>query len=129
MDRPLKPCITCGTLTSGSYCEAHQQANNHYYNHRADRRQYRTTAYRNARLHRLRQYEQCWLDTAPTPCNGGLTTHHIDHDTTHNTPDNLAVICMHHHMLLEREYQAGKTDGPLHRILAESIRTTQKGNE
>lgn len=33
-----------------------------------------------------------------------LSLHHIDHDKTNNKPENLAILCMHHHMEIERYY-------------------------
>jgi hypothetical protein len=124
MKRPAQICITCGRIThNGAYCTTHQQARTRQRNNTPQQRAYRTTEYQRARIQTLSRYPQCHLDTATPPCNGHLTVHHLNHDNTDNRLENLATICMTHHMLLEQEHRRGETTGPLHTILTHAVRS------
>ena len=46
--------------------------------------------------------------TAPTPCKGELTVHHLDHNRSNNQLDNLWCLCASHHYALEASNRKGE---------------------
>lgn len=90
--------------------------------HNDARKSYQSSEYQRARKRQLAQYPWCYLDTAPTPCHGGLTVHHVNHDDTDQRHTNLATACKHHHMRLEAEYRRGDAHtGAMHAALQATL--------
>ncbi len=61
-----RPCLTCGTLTTGTRCPAHQRQLQHQYQHRHDARRGSTTARGYGTQHQLARQAQS--ATLPTVC-------------------------------------------------------------
>lgn len=125
MKRPLQACIECHKPSVTTRCTScAQKHTRHIYENRkddADQVAYRSREYQRARAAALKRWPQCHLDTAPRQCDGPLTVHHIDHDPTNNTLDNLATICRLHHAHLEAEYRDGAR-GIHHATLDEALK-------
>lgn len=93
---PLRPCLTCGTLSPRSRCQAHSTGNTSW-NGTRDRtaqRRFRQAVMQNAG-------HQCQATTNGQRCHGttNLQAHHLQ-PGDHN-PTTGVALCRYHHRLLD----------------------------
>ena len=111
---PKRPCIRCGVLVSGSYCQAHDPGR------ARDRGRYRVTPGRSARAQakfRARVIAQAggrcqFVDEYGQRCNvtTGLTAHHLIPfiESGSMDPASGACLCTHHHAVVEARLRAAR---------------------
>ncbi len=100
---PSRPCLTCGALSSGSYCPSHEP----------ERPSRQTPGrggggaaarFRHAVL--ARAGHRCEVAISGVRCTAtiGLETHHVVAlvDGGGNDPDNGRAVCRRHHRMLEK---------------------------
>lgn len=101
-------CLACGALipvgarkSRCATCRSRHEARYEYERARQPERSraaYKTPGYQQARRVALNRAghacQQCGTNT-------DLTVHHIDHNPSNNTQDNLRVLCRRHHAMLE----------------------------
>lgn len=109
-----RPCLTCGTLSEGSYCDEHgKEAENTRSEERErtepHRRFYRDKKWKRARAHALaRDGHRCQAFIGGVQCDreNDLTVHHIQPLRNGGEPFelwNLVTLCRPHHEQLENQ--------------------------
>jgi len=96
---PSTPCLTCGTLTQGSYCAAHQPS----YRHPGRGSGSASQAFRAAVL--AKTGGACAIPGCPT-ARDRVQAHHVIglNEGGSNDPEtNGQVLCHGHHMAIERQ--------------------------